>query len=996
MQYGGRTMRKLSKLVALFIIVSFAWTQTTGKLRGTVSSSDGQALAGANVIVDGTSMGAATDGDGGYTILNVSAGRYSVTASYIGYKSTTESNVVVKVNLTTPMGFSLESSAVEGEAVTIVGQKRLIEPSATNSVRTVDSEEIQNAASRSVTGMLDMQAGVTITNGKLHIRGSRAEEVAYTLDGAQITDVINTGRDISAIPEALAEIAVEAGGYGAHVGGANSGVVRQTLRTGGNEFGGNVRFESGDYGYTDMTATIGGPLGPVRFFAALRQSHTDDWNPSFYESFDIDVDGDGAVDDLPSFESGVTPDGDTIQVSFDGSSIAHRQRDNMQLNTTASMDFGPLNLRFTGVMDNSSWQSNSLPIYYMFNTDRLPESERSLTMLATRVNFFLNPNFLLTAGFSTMNRSYESYDGLFGKPSGFQDALMWHDSASVATTMNADAGANWKTSYTDPTSYYVGLFPFQRPGDITTGWSKNNRTTLGIDAGMTYQMGDHEIRAGLDIKQYTYRKYYLSTSAMEQVNRLVATSDDVASFDDAASGSNETVTDALSLYLRGGQIGYDDYGNEYDEGFDGPREPSSMSFYVNDKYEAGDITINMGVRVDQFNMDDWKMNDPANPGWDESNQGIYTDQFSESTVKTSLQPRLGLAFPVTDETVFHLQYGKFAQMPELDLPYASTRYMHLVWGGQNYTPDPMGFDLDPIETTQYEVGMSYQFLPDAAIDVTAFAKNTTGQLLLDNKHEVGIDNTYGASADAPYYENGDFTTVNGFEFTLRTRRISRLMTYASYTWSDARGINSDPNSNAGNLDQNALSPPPMMISPLYYTNKHRGAVSMDYRFGADEGLLSGLGFNLQYKVNSGHPFTLSDGGMGQRAANEGALLQDARSREPQEPVGMSTTPWQNYVNLKADYTLSLGGVGVQLFAYVENLFDTKNVINVYHRSGNAYDDNFLTDPKLSTEIVAANGDLYVDLYENVNLANRQHYSWDFGQDLFGSPRIVKFGASVSF
>ena len=84
-----------------------------------------------------------------------------------------------------------------------------------------------------------------------------------------------------------------------------------------------------------------------------------------------------------------------------------------------------------------------------------------------------------------------------------------------------------------------------------------------------------------------------------------------------------------------------------------------------------------------------------------------------------------------DEVVFHLQYGKFAQMPELDLPYASSRYMHLVWGGQNYTPDPMGFDLDPVLTTQYEVGMSYQFLPDAAIDVTAFAKNTTGQVVLN-------------------------------------------------------------------------------------------------------------------------------------------------------------------------------------------------------------------------------------------------------------------------
>ena len=92
-------------------------------------------------------------------------------------------------------------------------------------------------------------------------------------------------------------------------------------------------------------------------------------------------------------------------------------------------------------------------------------------------------------------------------------------------------------------------------------------------------------------------------------------------------------------------------------------------------------------------MDDFKMKDPANPGWDQSNQGIIEDQFEDSETKSVLQPRIGLAFPVSDQMVFHLQYGKFAQMPELDLPYASTRCMHLVWGGQNYTPDPMGLIL---------------------------------------------------------------------------------------------------------------------------------------------------------------------------------------------------------------------------------------------------------------------------------------------------------------
>ena len=94
--------------------------------------------------------------------------------------------------------------------------------------------------------------------------------------------------------------------------------------------------------------------------------------------------------------------------------------------------------------------------------------------------------------------------------------------------------------------------------------------------------------------------------------------------------------------------------------------------------------------------------------------------------------------------------------------------------------------------------------------------------------------------------------------------------------------------------------------------------------------------------------------------------------------------------------LSVGGFSVTVFAYAENLFDTKNVINVYTRSGNAYNDGFLTDPALSSEIVAAQGDLYVDLYENVNLANRQHYTTDLSQDLFSTPRTYKFGASINF
>ena len=984
------------------MLMSFAISQTTGKIRGKVTSADGQPLAGANVIVDGTTKGAATDGDGSYTILNVEAGTYSVTATYIGYQSSTESNVSIKVDLTTPLNFAMATSAVEGEVVTIVGEKRLIEKSATNSVRSVSSEEIQNSASRSVSGMLDMQAGVNITNGRLSIRGSRAEEVAYTLDGASITDVVNTGRDVSAIPEALAEISVESGGFGAHIGGANSGVVRQTLKTGGNEVMGSARFETGDYGHTDLTATVGVPIGDkIKTFIALRSNHVDDWDPTYYTDFSIN---NGEM--LESTVSGSTPDGDSVQVVFNSGGkdgVAHRSQDVLQINATGTVDLGPLNLRLSAVVDNNTYESNALPIYYMFNTERLPKTERKLSMYNARANYFLNPNMLLTAGLSTFKRTYEKYDDGMGKPGNFGDLLGHYDSTSIAAAgLDASYWAGGNTdyatpgaTYNSPGAYYVAnTFAFSRPGDILTDYDKNERSSFGFDAGLTWQRGDHEIRTGFDYKKYTYRVYELSTTAMYNINKGIA--DGNYTREQAASGDNVTVTNALSLYNRDGQIGYDDYGNEVDDGFDGPREPTVTSFYLNDKFESGDLVISAGVRLDNFMMDDFKMKDPANPGWDQSNQGIIEDQFEDSETKSVLQPRIGLAFPVSDQMVFHLQYGKFAQMPELDLPYASTRYMHLVWGGQNYTPDPMGFDLDPIETTQYEVGMSYQFLPSAAIDVTAFAKNTTGQVVIGKNDAVDINNTYGVAQDAFYYKNGDFTTVNGFEFTLRTRRVSNLQTYGSYTWSDARGINSDPNTGAGNIAQDLLSPPPLMISPLYYHNKHRGAVALDYRLGEDQGVLSGLGINFEYKFNSGHPYTLSDGGMGQRAADGGAILADARSREPQESIGGSTTPWQYYSNLKVDYKMSLGGVGVTLFAYVDNLFDTKNVINVYSRSGNAYDDGFLTDPALSSEIVAANGQTYVDLYRNVNLENRQHYMTDFGFDVFATPQIVKMGVAVNF
>ena len=71
-------MNKILRISAIVVLVSAAWSQTTGKISGTVQGEDGTPLAGANVLVVGTASGASSDADGNFQIINVPAGSYSI------------------------------------------------------------------------------------------------------------------------------------------------------------------------------------------------------------------------------------------------------------------------------------------------------------------------------------------------------------------------------------------------------------------------------------------------------------------------------------------------------------------------------------------------------------------------------------------------------------------------------------------------------------------------------------------------------------------------------------------------------------------------------------------------------------------------------------------------------------------------------------------------------------------------------------------------------
>ena len=112
-------------LVVAMPMVLFA---QTGTVAGRVTDADGNPLVGANVLVIGTNMGAATGMDGDYSMSTVSPGDYKVSANYIGY-ATESQQVSVLAGSVAEVNFSLRASAIDLNEIVVTGTGVAVEKS---------------------------------------------------------------------------------------------------------------------------------------------------------------------------------------------------------------------------------------------------------------------------------------------------------------------------------------------------------------------------------------------------------------------------------------------------------------------------------------------------------------------------------------------------------------------------------------------------------------------------------------------------------------------------------------------------------------------------------------------------------------------------------------------------------------------------------------------------------------------------------------------------
>jgi len=199
------------RLLTLFVLVSMTLLSSgvfaQGVLRGKVIDSQNLSLPGANVILQGTTIGSVTNQNGEFTIVNLEAGSYEVVVTYLGYASLTQ-NTTISDRQTTLINFKMNETAIEGAEFIVFGdrlkgQARALNQQKNNANITniVSSDQIGRFPDANIGDALKRVPGITMQNDQgearnIIIRGMAPQLNSVTLNGERIPSAEGDNRNV--------------------------------------------------------------------------------------------------------------------------------------------------------------------------------------------------------------------------------------------------------------------------------------------------------------------------------------------------------------------------------------------------------------------------------------------------------------------------------------------------------------------------------------------------------------------------------------------------------------------------------------------------------------------------------------------------------------------------------------------------------------------------------------------------------------------------------
>ena len=192
----------------------------------------GETMPYTNVFIAGTNSGTMAFTDGFYILRGLRAGTYTVKASYISYGVGSQT-VTLAPGEVVNLDFHLEVQAILAETLEIAADRALIEVDRTGSSHFLSAQQLAAMPLDQMVDMIALQPGVTMQDNEIHIRGGRADDTMFVVDGMSVNDPLGGGGyGYQMDPAIINEIEVLTGGFNAEHGQAVSGVVNVTTKEG--------------------------------------------------------------------------------------------------------------------------------------------------------------------------------------------------------------------------------------------------------------------------------------------------------------------------------------------------------------------------------------------------------------------------------------------------------------------------------------------------------------------------------------------------------------------------------------------------------------------------------------------------------------------------------------------------------------------------------------------------------------------------------------------
>lgn len=1008
--------KRLMKMLAilLFCCSEAVFAGTNGKITGAIKDKEtGDALPGVNVILDGTSMGAATNAKGEFSVINVPAGVYSVSTSMIGYTKITKQNVRVLPDFTTRLDFDLSAEALSGEEVVIIVDRPLIQKDQTMTMAVTSSDEIKNLPIRGFQAAANLGSGFVIDattrnldggTGNVNVRGGRPSETGVYLDGFLQNNLLTGVSNVQVSNSAVEEVVAITGGFNAEFGRNQSGIIQVITKSGATRYSGSAEyvtdrvapaFSTGKFGFDNISGGFGGPLIPgnnkIKFYLSGEMQKFDDSEPSVFGNPYYRTDTTGSAGLTWADHTRYTEEAyhqlsqDTIYFTdANGNIVDHPvySKKKARPGRVNAFDYQTFQAKLSYNVTSSFRLDLSGNLGE--NIKKRFISSRTFNQhVERRENAYFQVGGL--ANYSINDRSFVELGGNFNsnRQRLMDDEIGWDinwafDTRDSVTRSNSEYGGRRGGTRAPYRSDNL----FSSPGAANTIFTQNLDDYYAMKLNYVNQIDKHNLlKVGVDYYHHTIRRMQmfdvLNDPAYGDNNyigyRVVV--DTVGTY----TAPNSTTTNTIIKY-RIKKLNKDDYNAaspliaDQTLPLDGAKHPVSAALYLQDKLEYEGVIVNAGVRYDFFNAGTKRLRNFFNPLQYGDTTKMDAADFYSARNQNQFSPRLSVSFPVSERTIFRMSYGKFFQQPRLQDLYIGAAYLQNTLKGVGGIRSVQNPNLDAEESTQYEVGFQHGLSDYLKVDLSAYYKDVSNMTNLNNR-EVQLGLT-----GFPQYQNVDRGIIKGVTVAFELRRIHHVSGRFSYTLQTAEGTGSDPDGafNAIWTDKQNIK----FISPLDYDQRHRFNLSFDLRNGKGEGpswgghVLENSGINFLISSGSGFPYT----------PRVPSPVSDTQPAKVTGRRNSQVAPWTFRVDLKADRHFQVSNnMSVGLYVEVQNLLDRKNPAAVYAATGDAANDGYLASAE--GQVVQAGKDELYPVFYNVRIKNGLNYD---------TPRQVRAGVVFNF